>query len=87
MYFRQQMMESKDFAEIDSWRQGKNNKKQDEIDIIGLYAEEKRVLVAEVKRQSENFKPDLFANKIESLRKKVLHKYKIESRLFSMTDM
>ncbi len=87
MYFRQQMIESKEFAEIGSWWQGKNNKEQDEIDIVGLYAEEKKALVAEVKRQSKNFKPDLFALKIDSLRKKVLFKYEIESRLFSMDDM
>ena len=87
MYFRQQMMESKEFADIGSWWQGKNNKDQDEIDIVGLYAEEKKALVAEVKRQSKNFKPDLFALKVEELRKKALFKYEIESRLFSMEDM
>ncbi len=87
MYFRQQMIESKEFAEIGSWWQGKNNKDQDEIDIVGLYAEEKKALVAEVKRQSKNFKPDLFALKVNALRKKVLFKYEIESRLFSMDDM
>lgn len=76
------MMESKEFASIGAWWQGKNNKDQDEIDIVGLYAEEKKALVAEVKRQSKNFKPDLFALKIEELRKKVLFKYEIESRLF-----
>ena len=87
MYFRQQMMESEDFAEIGSWWQGKDNKEQDEIDIVGLYAEGRRALVAEVKRQSKNFKPELFAQKLEALRKKVLFKYEIESRLFSMEDM
>ena len=55
MYFRQQMMESKEFADIGSWWQGRNNKDQDEIDIVGLYAEEKKALVAEVKRQSKKF--------------------------------
>ena len=87
IYFRQQMMESEDFAEIGSWWQGKDNKEQDEIDIVGLYAESRRALVAEVKRQSKNFKPELFAQKVEALRKKVLFKYEIESRLFSMEDM
>ena len=87
IYFRQQMMESEDFAEIGSWWQGKDNKEQDEIDIVGLYAEGRRALVAEVKRQSKNFKPELFAQKVEALRKKVLFKYEIESRLFSMEDM
>ena len=87
MYFRQQMIESKEFAEIGSWWQGKNSKDQCEIDIVGLYAEEKKALVAEVKRQSKNFKPDLFALKVEGLKKKILFKYEIKSRLFSMDDM
>lgn len=87
MYFRQQLMESKDFAEIGSWWQGKGDKEQHEIDIVGLYAEEKRALVAEVKRQSKNFRPDFFAQKVEALRKKVLFKYEIEGRLFSLEDM
>ena len=72
MYFRQQMIESREFAEIGSWWQGKNNKDQDEVDIVGLYTEEKKALVAEVKRQSKNFKPDLFTLKVEALQKKVL---------------
>ena len=87
MYFQQKMIESKEFSEIGSWWQGKNSKEQNEIDIVGLYAEEKRALVAEVKRQSKNFKPDLFASKVEALRKKFLFKYEIESRLFSLEDM
>lgn len=87
IYFRQQMMESKEFSEIGSWWQGKNNKEQDEIDIVKLYAEEKRALVAEVKRQYKNFKPDAFAHKVEALRKKVLFKLEMEERLFSMEDM
>ena len=87
MYFRQRMEESKEFAEIGAWWQGKGGGAQDEIDIVGLYAEEKRALVAEVKRQSKNFKPELFAGKVEALRKKALFNYEIESRLFSMEDM
>lgn len=87
MYFRQQMEESKEFAEIGAWWQGKGGGEQDEIDIVGIYAEEKRALVAEVKRQAKNFKPELFAGKVEALRKKALFHYEIESRLFSMEDM
>lgn len=87
MYFRQQLMESKDFGEIGSWWQGKNSKDQDEIDIVGVYASDRRALVAEVKRQSKNFKPELFASKVEALRKKVLFNYELECRQFSMKDM
>ena len=87
MYFCQQLIESQDFSIIGSWWQGKNNKDQDEIDIVGVYAEEKRALVAEVKRQTKNFKPELLAQKVEAIRKKILYNYEIESRLFSMDDM
>lgn len=87
MYFRQQLMESKEFAEIGSWWQGKGSDEQDEIDIVALYAEGTRALVAEVKRQGKNFKPEVFAEKVEALRNKHLFKYEIESRLFTMEDM
>ena len=81
------MMESKEFADIGSWWQGKNNKEQDEIDIVGLYAKDKKIQETEVKRQTKNCKPDVIARKVDELLKKVLFKYEIESRLFSMEDM
>ena len=86
-YFRQKLMESKEFSRIGSWWQGKGGKDQDEIDIVAIYAEEKRALVAEVKRQAKNFKPELFARKVESLRRKALYGYAIDTRLFSIGDM
>lgn len=87
MYFRQQLMERGEFAEIGSWWQGATSEGQSEIDIVGLYFEEKKALVAEVKRQSKNFKPDLFTLKVETLRKKVLFNYEIEPQFLSMEDM
>ena len=57
------------------------------MDAFLQYAEEKRALVAEVKRQAKNFKPELLAQKVEAIRKKILYNYEIESRLFSMDDM
>lgn len=87
MYFRQKMAESKDFAQIGSWWAGKNNVNQCEIDIVGLYAENRKALVAEVKRLPKNFKPERFAEKVELLRRKVLFNYEIETRLLSMEDM
>lgn len=86
-YFRQQMMESGEFAEIGSWWQGTGNDDQSEIDIVGLYFGEKKALVAEVKRQSKNFRPDLFALKVETLRRKALFEYEITSKCLSMEDM
>jgi hypothetical protein len=58
-----------------------------EIDIVGIYIDDKSALVAEVKRQRKNFNPDEFNKKIEIIRNKVLSKYKIETKIFSMDDM
>lgn len=87
MYFRQQMMESFEFMDIGSWWEGKRNTDQHEIDIVGIYTDNKRALVVEVKRQRKNFKPELFQQKIEAIRKKILFKYEIEARCWSMEDM
>lgn len=87
IYFRQKMMESKAYSMIGAWWQGKDGKAPNEIDIVGIYADAKHALVAEVKRLSKNFKPEAFATKVEALRRKVLSGYEIESRLLSMADM
>lgn len=87
MYFRQKMIESQEFIDIGSWWAGKNNNDQNEIDIIGIYADSKRALVAEVNRQRKNFKPELLQQKIEFICTKILSKYEIESKCFTMEDM
>lgn len=87
MYFRQKMIESQEFIDIGSWWAGKNHSDQNEIDIIDIYSDSKRALVAEVKRQRKNFKPELLQQKIEFIRTKLLSKYEIESRCLTMEDM
>lgn len=84
-YFRQQMMESEEFLNIGSWWEAKGN--ANEIDIVGIYLFEKKALVAEVKRQRKNFKPELLQQKVEVIRNKVLFKYEIESRCLTLEDM
>ena len=86
-YLRQQMMESCNFMDIGSWWQAKKGKEACEIDIVGLYVEDRKALVAEVKRQRKNFKPDDFAIKVETLRNKVLHKYDIQTECLTLEDM
>lgn len=86
-YFRQQMAESFDFENIGSWWEGKKNSDQHEIDIVGIYTGNKKALVAEVKRQRKNFKPEIFQEKVDAVRKKVLYKYEIETKCLSMDDM
>lgn len=84
-YFKQKMMESEEFLNIGSWWEAKGN--ANEIDIVGIYLFEKKALVAEVKRQKKNFKPELFQQKVEVIRKKILFKYEIESICLTMEDM
>lgn len=86
-YFRQKMMESQNFIDIGSWWQNKKGKEACEIDIVGIYAEGNKALVAEVKRQRKNFKPEDFAVKVETLQNKVLHKYDIQTKCFTMEEM
>ncbi|SCD20786.1 Hypothetical protein PSM36_1977 [Proteiniphilum saccharofermentans] len=87
IYFRQKMMESLEFRNIGSWWEGKKSTEQNEIDIVGIYLDDKRALVAEVKRQRKNFKPDWFETKVEAIRKKILFQYEIETKCFSIDDM
>ena len=78
-------MESGGFQDIGSWWESKGN--ANEIDIVGIYLFEKKALVAEVKRQRKNFKPELFQKKIDVIRNKILHKFEIESRCLTLEDM
>ena len=75
------------FRSIGSWWEGKKSSDQNEIDIVGIYADDKRALVAEVKRQRKNFKPEFFEAKVEAIHKKVLFKYEIETKCLSLDDM
>jgi AAA+ ATPase superfamily predicted ATPase len=84
-YFKQKFAESYLFREIGSWWEPKND--QNEIDIVALKLDKNQAVVAEVKRQKRNFKPDTFAAKVEHLKHKVLPKYKIETSCLSLEDM
>lgn len=84
-YFKQQFAESYQYKAIGSWWESKDN--QNEIDIVALSLEKNRAVVAEVKRQRKNFKPELLSAKVEHLKKKLLPKYKIETVCLSLEDM
>jgi len=84
-YFKQQLAESLQFREIGSWWERKNE--QHEIDIVAIKLEKNQALAAEVKRQKKNFKPKIFAAKVEHLRNKVLSKYTIDTCLFTLENM
>lgn len=84
-YFKQQFAESFQYRAIGSWWELKGN--QNEIDIVALKLEKNQAMVAEVKRQKKNFKPDLLARKVEHLKNKVLPKYQIKMVSLSLEDM
>lgn len=84
-YFKQKLAESMQFREIGSWWETKHDRY--EIDILAIKLSKNQALVAEVKRQKKNFKPDLFAAKVKHLKDKVLAKYSIETELFLLEDM
>lgn len=88
-YFREQMKEQKKYRNIGSWwENSKGGKKdQNEIDIVGIYSNEDKVFIAEVKRQRKNFKPELLQQKVEAIRTKLFFKHKIETACLTLEDM
>ena len=84
-YFIQQMTESMKYSNIGAWWENKGD--QNEIDIVALSVKKGEALVAEVKRQRKNFKPDLLKEKIGLLKSKVLPNYNIESMCLTLDDM
>lgn len=84
-YFKQQFAENFQYRDIGSWWEPKSS--QNEIDIVALKLEKNQAIVAEVKRQKKNFKPELLAAKVEHLKNKLLAKYQIEMVCLSLEDM
>lgn len=85
LYFKQKLQETFEFGAIGSWWEPKGH--QNELDIIAITLDNKKALVAEVKRQRKNFKPQLLESKTEALKRKVLSNYIINSVCLELTDM
>lgn len=86
-YFRQKMMESHEYSAIGSWWERKRGREANEIDIVGIKADGKTALIAELKRQRRNYNHREFMGKVEHLKTCILSKYEIETRLWTMEDM
>ena len=84
-YFMQKLAEAGGYKAIGSWWETRVN--PHEIDIVALRTEGNRALVAEVKRNPENYSHKLFMEKVEALRRKEMMRYDIETRLFTLTDL
>jgi AAA+ ATPase superfamily predicted ATPase len=89
-WFRQKLTESGRYTDIASWwntSKGKNTD-QTEIDIVAIPVDKDTpVMVAEVKRQRKNFKPELLHEKAEHLRQKVLDGREVQECVLSLEDM
>jgi AAA+ ATPase superfamily predicted ATPase len=85
LYFKQKLQENFEFRAIGSWWEAKGD--QNEIDIVAVYLDNKRVLVVEVKRQKKNFKPQAFEQKVQLLRSKEMYKFDIETQCWDIDDM
>lgn len=88
-YFRQKLSEQMLYRNVGSWWETSKGKDiaQNEVDIVAIYADDKKVLIGEVKRLRKNFRPELLRQKAEFLRTKLFHNHEIETRCFTMDDM
>lgn len=88
-YFRDQLREEGRYREIGAWWNHKKGKdaEQNEIDIVAIDANGTDVLLAEVKRQRKNFKPELFEQKVEMLRNKLFPKKNLKTAVLTLDDM
>ena len=90
-YFRDLLTETQPIEQIGSWWETSRGKSgdtdQNEIDIVAIYFKEKRVLMAEVKRQRKSFDQKRFLDKVESLKNKLFARYKIDTMCLTLDDM
>ena len=84
-WFKLKMMESHEFIELGGWWEKGGS--ENEIDIVGLRTLKNCAIAVEVKRQRKNFKPEVFREKVEQLKTKVLHGYTVEETVLSLEDM
>lgn len=90
-YFKDKIRQTEKVEQVGAWwenaRQRNKDNNQNEVDIVATYYDEKKVLVAEVKRQRKNFKEEKFLAKVELLRTKFFTDYKIDTKCLTLEDM
>lgn len=82
-YFKAKFRESGDYTALGAYW---NRKGEDEIDLIALNEIEKKVVIAEIKRNRQNIKMDVLRQKGMAVQKE-LKGYSIEYRGLDMEDM
>ncbi|MDR0938641.1 MAG: ATP-binding protein [Mediterranea sp.] len=89
-YFRDKLREQQTYKNIGSWWETSKGKavEQNDIDIVAISAEAPHhVLMAEVKRQRKNFKPELFQRKVKAVRDKLFSADEIVARCLTLEEM
>lgn len=86
-YFKQKLAEEGGWREIGQWWEPKLGLDASEIDIVGIKADNKNALVAEVKRQRRNYDHKDFLAKVDRIKQTALAKYSVTPALFTMADM
>ena len=90
-YFKDKIVLTEPVESIGSWwdtsRKANRDNEQNEVDIVATYYDEKKVLIAEVKRQRKNFRPEKFLEKVEKLRTRLFYGYAVETRCLTLEDM
>lgn len=88
-WFRRKLWESKRYRDVGAWWQRKNGADQNEIDIVALTNDGKKVFVAEVKRKRKSFDKKKFLDKVEALKTAELGRIELETDpcCLTMEDM
>ncbi|MDE7412588.1 MAG: AAA family ATPase [Muribaculaceae bacterium] len=86
-YFKEKLAQEGGFREIGSWWLPRSGFEASEIDIVAIRTNNEEALVAEVKRNINNYSHKRFMEKVERIKTSILSNYKIETRLFTMDDM
>ena len=91
-YFWQKLAESSEWREIGTWWQTKAINFHDrqidaEVDIVALSLVGKHALIAEVKRNYEQYEHELFMTKVQYLKQKELRGYALQTKLFTLENM
>lgn len=86
-WFRQKMEESHQYSALGSWWERKKGKDANEIDLVGISADGKNALVAEVKRQRRNYDHRLFMEKVAHISSLLLSQFTVQPALFTMEEM
>lgn len=88
-WFREALMETGRYRQVGAWWDTASGAggAQNEVDIVALGVSRQSAYVAEVKRQRKAFREKEFLEKVDHLRKTILHGMQVETGLLTLSDM